>query len=102
MAIFDHFGCCVFNSDILYVGALSVEIYIVDIASSRHVRPLELEDISEVDTYEISGKVDIEDDGSVFISASNPASSNQALEIIKGIVFEPEVGAIYRAKVVKL
>ena len=47
-------------------------------------------------------KIDIEDDGSVFISASNPASSNQALEIIKGIVFEPEVGAIYRAKVVKI
>ena len=47
-------------------------------------------------------KIDIEDDGSIFISASNPASSNQALEIIKGIVFEPEVGAIYRAKVVKI
>ncbi len=47
-------------------------------------------------------KIDIEDDGSVFISASNPASSNQALEIIKGIVFEPEVGQIYRAKVVKI
>ena len=47
-------------------------------------------------------QIDIEDDGSVFISASNPASSNQALEIIKGIVFEPEVGAIYRAKVVKI
>ncbi len=47
-------------------------------------------------------KIDIEDDGSVFISASNPASSNQALEIIKGIVFEPEVGQIYRSKVVKI
>ncbi len=47
-------------------------------------------------------KIDIEDDGSVFISASNPASSNQALEIIKGIVFKPEVGQIYRAKVVKI
>ena len=47
-------------------------------------------------------KIDIEDDGSVFISASNPAASNEALEIIKGIVFEPEVGAIYRAKVVKI
>ena len=47
-------------------------------------------------------KIDIEDDGSVFISASNPAASNEAMEIIKGIVFEPEVGQIYRAKVVKL
>ncbi len=47
-------------------------------------------------------KIDIEDDGSVFIAASNPAAGNQALEIIKGIVFEPEVGQIYRAKVVKI
>ena len=47
-------------------------------------------------------KIDIEDDGSVFISATNPAASNQAEEIIKGIVFEPEVGQIYRAKVVKI
>ena len=46
-------------------------------------------------------KIDIEEDGSVFISGT-PEASNQALEIIKGIVFEPEVGAIYRAKVVKL
>ena len=47
-------------------------------------------------------KIDIEDDGSVFISASEKAASDKALEIIKGIVFEPEIGAIYRATVVKL
>ena len=47
-------------------------------------------------------KIDIEDDGSVFISASEKAAADKALEIIKGIVFEPEIGAIYRAKVVKL
>ncbi len=47
-------------------------------------------------------KIDIEDDGSVFISATEKAASDKALEIIKGIVFEPEIGAIYRAKVVKL
>ena len=47
-------------------------------------------------------KIDIEDDGSVFISATEKSASDKALEIIKGIVFEPEVGAIYRAKVVKL
>ena len=47
-------------------------------------------------------KIDIEDDGSVFISATEKSAADKALEIIKGIVFEPEIGAIYRAKVVKL
>ncbi len=47
-------------------------------------------------------KIDIEDDGSVFIAATNKAAADEALEIIKGIVFEPEVGAIYKAKVVKI
>jgi len=47
-------------------------------------------------------KIDIEDDGSVFISSAEKSASDKALEIIKGIVFEPEIGAIYRAKVVKL
>ena len=47
-------------------------------------------------------KIDIEDDGSVFISATEKSASDKALEIIKGIVFEPEIGAIYRSKVVKI
>ena len=41
-------------------------------------------------------KIDIEDDGSVFIAATEKSAADKALEIIKGIVFEPEVGAIYR------
>ncbi len=47
-------------------------------------------------------KIDIEDDGSVFISATEKSAADKALDIIKGIVFEPEVGAIYRGRVVKL
>ena len=47
-------------------------------------------------------KIDIEDDGSVFISAVNRDSALAAQEIIKGIVFEPEVGAIYEGKVTKI
>ena len=47
-------------------------------------------------------KIDIEDDGSVFIAATEKSAADKALEIIKGIVFEPEVGAIYRGRVVKL
>ena len=47
-------------------------------------------------------KIDIEDDGSVFIAATEKASADAAKAIIDGIVFEPEVGAIYKATVVKL
>ena len=49
------------NSDIVHSGTVRVvEIYIIDVAGSRHVRPFELEDIGEVDTYEVSSEVDIE------------------------------------------
>ncbi len=47
-------------------------------------------------------KIDIEDDGSVFISAVNRDSALAAKAIIDGIVFEPEVGAIYEGKVTKI
>ncbi|MBE6631225.1 MAG: polyribonucleotide nucleotidyltransferase [Ruminococcaceae bacterium] len=47
-------------------------------------------------------KIDIEDDGSIFISAVNRDSADAAQQIIAGIVFEPEVGAIYNAKVTRI
>ena len=47
-------------------------------------------------------KIDIEDDGSVFIAATEKASADAAKAIIDGIVFEPEVGQIYKATVVKI
>ena len=47
-------------------------------------------------------KVDIEDDGTVKIAATDSDSANHAIEWIKGIVAEPEVGAIYNGKVVKV
>ncbi len=47
-------------------------------------------------------KIDIEDDGSVFISAADKHAAESAMDIIKSIVFEPEVGKIYKGKVVKL
>ena len=40
-------------------------------------------------------KIDIEDDGSVFISSVDRDNAIKAQEIIKGIIFEPEVGAVY-------
>ncbi|MBO5111129.1 MAG: polyribonucleotide nucleotidyltransferase [Clostridia bacterium] len=47
-------------------------------------------------------KIDIEDDGSVFISAVDKNSIEAARQIIANIVFEPEVGAIYNAKVTRI
>jgi len=47
-------------------------------------------------------KIDIEEDGSIFISAVDPESGLKAKEIIEGIVFEPEVGAIYEGKVTRV
>jgi polyribonucleotide nucleotidyltransferase len=47
-------------------------------------------------------KIDINDDGSIFISAPNPASCDAAKKCIDDIVFEPEVGALYYGRVVRL
>ena len=47
-------------------------------------------------------KIDIEDDGTIYISAVNRDSAYAAQEIIAGIVFEPAVGAIYEGKVTRI
>ncbi len=47
-------------------------------------------------------KVDIEDDGSVFISAVDKNAIAAAKKIIDGIVFEPEVGMIYEGVVTRI
>ena len=47
-------------------------------------------------------KIDIEDDGSVFIAAVDRDSGLKAQKIIEGIVFEPEVGAIYNGTVTRI
>ncbi len=47
-------------------------------------------------------KIDIEDDGSVFICAVDADAAKKALAIVEGIVAEPEVGAVYQGKVTKL
>jgi polyribonucleotide nucleotidyltransferase len=46
-------------------------------------------------------KIDIEDDGTIKIAASDPARAQSAIDWIRGIVAEPEVGVIYIGKVVK-
>ena len=47
-------------------------------------------------------KIDIEDDGSVFISGVVQAGVDKAREIIAGIIFEPEVGCIYEGTVTRV
>jgi polyribonucleotide nucleotidyltransferase len=51
---------------------------------------------------EFSGaKIDIEDDGTVRIAATSQESTDKALDRIRAIVAEPEVGVIYTGTVVK-
>jgi polyribonucleotide nucleotidyltransferase len=47
-------------------------------------------------------KVDIEDDGSVFISSEDINACLAAKQTIENIVFVPEVGKIYKGKVVRI
>ena len=47
-------------------------------------------------------KIDVEEDGRIFIAAINPESGQMALQTIKDIVFEPEVGAVYTGKVTRI
>ena len=51
---------------------------------------------------ECNVKIDIEDDGHVFISAINIDDCRAAVDIIETIVNDPEVGAIYRGVVTRL
>ena len=47
-------------------------------------------------------KIEIDDEGLVSVAAVDSKSGNDAIEWIKGIVEEPEIGKIYEGKVVKL
>ena len=47
-------------------------------------------------------KIDIEDDGTIKVAAVEAKSAQAAIDWIRGIVAEPEVGVIYPGKVVKV
>ena len=47
-------------------------------------------------------KVDIDDDGNIAVAAKNSEALNAAVQMINEIAFDPEVGAIYSATVVKI
>jgi polyribonucleotide nucleotidyltransferase len=51
---------------------------------------------------ESGAKIDIEDDGTVKIAAAKKEAIEAAINRIKGITSEPEVGMIYKGKVVKI
>ena len=44
--------------------------------------------------------IDVEDDGTVNIASSDSDAVKKALDIIKGLTTEPEVGAVYKGTVV--
>ncbi len=46
-------------------------------------------------------KIDIEDDGTIKIAATDQDRAQMAIDRIRGIVAEPEIGVIYNGKVVK-
>jgi polyribonucleotide nucleotidyltransferase len=46
--------------------------------------------------------IDVEDDGTVNIASSDPEAVKRALDIIKGLTAEPEVGAIYKGTVTRV
>ena len=47
-------------------------------------------------------KIDVEEDGHVFVSGTDSANVRRALEIISTIVTDPEVGAMYYGRVTKI
>jgi len=52
---------------------------------------------------ELSGaKVDVKDTGEVTIAAPDEESRNKAMEMVKSIVAKPEMGKVYKGKVVKI
>ena len=53
-------------------------------------------------TAESGAKIDIEDDGTIYISAENAACCDAAKKMIDTIVFVPEVGMLYYGKVVRI
>jgi polyribonucleotide nucleotidyltransferase len=52
---------------------------------------------------EVTGaKIDIEDDGTIKVAAVDGSAATAAINWIRGIVAEPEVGVVYDGKVVKI
>ena len=46
--------------------------------------------------------IDVEDDGTVNVASSDSDAVKRALDIIKGLTTEPEIGAVYKGKVTRV
>src|SRR6202008_2096514 len=53
-------------------------------------------------TETTGAKIDIDDDGTVKVAAVDGHGATRAIDWIRGIVAEPEVGLVYNGKVVKV
>ncbi len=53
-------------------------------------------------TAETGAEIDIKDDGLITVASSDTASIEKALEWIRALTEEPEVGKVYKGKVVKI
>ena len=53
-------------------------------------------------TEETGASIDVEDDGSVYIAAADQEAGQRAIDWIKGLTDEIEVGKIYKGKVVRI
>ena len=53
-------------------------------------------------TAECDVKIDVEEDGRVYVSGTNGDNANRAIDIIRSIVTDPQVGDMYYGKVVKI
>jgi len=53
-------------------------------------------------TEETGAQIDVEDDGRVFIAAVDQEAGQKAIDWIKGLTDEVEVGKIYKGKVVRI
>jgi polyribonucleotide nucleotidyltransferase len=51
---------------------------------------------------ETGAQIDVEDDGKIFIASSDQVSAKRAIDWIKGLTDEVEVGRVYRGKVVRI
>ena len=51
---------------------------------------------------ETQTKIDIEEDGTIYIATSDEAMANKTMDIIKGITGDIEIGSIFKGKVVNI
>lgn len=85
----------------LSAHAPRIETFTIDKSKIREVIGTGGKVIREI-VATTGAKVDIDDEGVIKVSSSDPAQIEAAIKWIKGLVEEPEVGKIYQGKVVNL